>query len=186
MYLVLLFLLIQIIIYLYFFPYPKMCKKLKHKDCGIVLGYPANDDGSISEYLKNRIDKAILLYKQGYIDYIIVSGSNVKNEYKEALVMKNYALKHDIDEEHIIVEDQAISTYHNLMYCKEIMTNNHFNDCYVITNSWHLRKANRYSFRFLDEYEMIKCQSHLSFYKKVYMHMYMHITTYIQLLKGYC
>lgn len=61
------------------------------KDCAIVCGYPANEDGTISNILKSRIDKAIELYQNHEIKYIIVSGGSIHNQYNEALTMKDYA-----------------------------------------------------------------------------------------------
>ena len=48
------------------------------------------EDGSLSLMLKDRLDKAIELYKQGISEKIIVSGDHGREEYDEVNAMKNY------------------------------------------------------------------------------------------------
>ena len=187
LYIVLFIILTQVYRYLRLFKYPKKCKKKTVKDCVIVCGYPANDDGTISEILKSRVDEGIALYKEGYVKKMIMSGTNAHNEHVEALVMKDYALSEGVKKEDILLETKARSTYHNMLYSKDIVLEHHLKTCYVITNSWHLRKADYYARKFDFDYEMIqskkpKCFSVL---KVIYMHLEMHIMTYINLLKGY-
>ena len=186
-YIVLLIILSQVYRYSKLFKYPKVCKHKTKKDCVIVCGYPANDDGTISEILKSRVDEGISLYKEGYVKTMIMSGTNAHNSYVEAEVMKEYAMTQGVKEEDILLETKAKSTYHNMLYSKDIVEENHFTTCYVITNSWHLRKADYYSRKFNFNYEMIQSKKpeSMSYLKVIYLHLHMHITTYINLLKGY-
>ena len=186
-YIVLLLVFSQVYRYLKLFKYPKKCKKKTKKDCVIVCGYPASDDGTISEILKSRVDEGISLYKDGYVKMMIMSGTNAHNEYVEAEVMKEYALTQGVKEEDILLETKAKSTYHNMLYSKEIVEEYGLKSCYVITNSWHLRKADYYSRKFNFDYEMIQSKKpdSMSCLKVVYLHVHMHITTYMNLLKGY-
>ena len=184
---IVLIILTQVYRYLKLFKYPKKCKNKTKKDCVIVCGYPANNDGTISEILKSRVDEGISLYKDGYVKHMIMSGTNAHNEYVEAIVMKEYAISQDIKEEDILLETKAKSTYHNMLYSKDIVEEYNIKTCYVITNSWHLRKADYYSRKFNFDYEMIQSEKpeSMSYLEVIYLHVHMHITTYINLLKGY-
>ena len=51
------------------------------KDCAIICGYPANEDGTISSILKSRIDLGIDLYMTHQVRYLIVSGGAIHNAY---------------------------------------------------------------------------------------------------------
>lgn len=186
-YIVLLIVISQVYRYLKLFKYPKKCKNKIKKDCVIVCGYPADDDGTISEILKSRVDEGISLYKDGYVDKMIMSGTNAHNAYIEAEVMKDYAVSCGVKEDDILLEIKAKSTYHNMLYCKDIVLEHNLKTCYVITNSWHLRKADYYSRKFDYDYEMIQSKKpdSMSVFQVLYMHIHMHITTYINLLKGY-
>ncbi len=156
-------------------------------DCAIVCGYPANEDGTISNILESRIRKAIELYHKKEIRYIIVSGGAVHNHYCEALVMYHYAIKKGVKERDILIEDKAISTYHNMMYSKEIMIKYNLKTCYVITNSWHIRKARYYAEKFQLNYKMVKCRKpkHMLYIHSIILTLYMPINMFINRLKGY-
>ena len=75
-------------IYIYFFPC--IPKRKKHYTYALLLGCPAHDDGTMSSSQIKRCNLAIDMYKKGLYDTLIISGSNVKNEYVEAKVMHNY------------------------------------------------------------------------------------------------
>lgn len=160
---------------------------MKMKDCAIVCGYPTNEDGTISEILKSRIEKAIELYQQHQIEYIIVSGGAIHNNYSEALTMRDYAIKYDIPKNKILIENQAKSTYHNMVYSKEIMKEYQLKSCYVITNSWHIIKAKYYAKQFLNDFEMIECAKpkNMTSFKVILLHIYMPINMFMNRLKGY-
>ena len=177
----------QIYRYLKLFKYPKTCKNKTKKDCVIICGYPADDDGRISEVLKSRVDEGIALYKDGLVKTMIMSGTAAHNQYVEAIVMKDYAILQGVKSEDILLETKAKSTYHNMLYSKDIVEEKGIKTCYVITNSWHLRKADYYSRKFGFDYEMISSRKpeSMSYLKVIYLHIHMHITTYINLLKGY-
>lgn len=157
------------------------------KDCVIVCGYPTNQDGTISSILKSRIDKAIELYKNHQVLYIIVSGGAIHNSYSEAFTMKNYALLKGVKEEHILIENKAKSTYHNMKYSKDIMQKNHLQTCYIVTNSWHKIKAEYYAKKFCLRYEMMNANkpSDMSYLKVMLLTIYMPINMFINRLKGY-
>lgn len=157
------------------------------RDCVIVCGYPTNDDGTISSILKSRISCAIELYHQGIIQYVLVSGGAIHNQYEEANCMKEYALCHGVSEECIIVENQAKSTYHNMLYASELMKQYHCHDCYVVTNSWHMIKAQYYANKFHLDFVPVKAKKPegMSYLKVLFLTIEMPINMLINRLKGY-
>lgn len=167
---------------------PSRVKQLKKKyDCIIVCGYPANVDGSISEIMKTRVIKAIQLYQDNKSDVIIFSGGSVHNQFVEADIMADYAKIYKIEEKRIIRETRAISTYHNLLYCKRIMNKYSFSSCLVVTNGWHLRKANHYARKNNLDYVMVKADNPIQYsrIKVLYLYFYTNFHMYINMFKGY-
>ncbi len=156
------------------------------KDCIIVCGYPTNEDGTISSILKSRMDKAIEIYRTNPCK-MIVSGGSVHNPYSEALCMKDYAIKQGVKSGDILIENQAKSTYHNMMYSKEIMDKNHLQTCYVVTNKWHQVKANYYADKFNLDYESVSSNKpeDMSLFKAWLLEIYMPINMFINRLKGF-
>ena len=81
-------------IYIYFFPC--IPKRKKHYTYALLLGCPAHDDGTMSSSQIKRCDLAIKMYQQNLYDTLIISGSNVKNEYVEGKVMHDYIQNQDV------------------------------------------------------------------------------------------
>ena len=137
-----LILLICLNIYLFYhFPNPK--KPLQHKqyDVAIVLGCPTNQDGSISSFQKERMDKAIYLYQQKSVKTVLISGSNVQNEYYEAQTMAAYAIENHVSKEDILLETKARNTFENMKYAKAICDEKNMQAIIVITSPFHVRRA---------------------------------------------
>lgn len=157
------------------------------KDCAIVCGYPTLDNGELSNILKSRIEKGIELYQQHQVKYLIVSGGAIHNQYSEAIAMKEYAISMGVPEEAIIIENEAKSTYHNMLLSKKIMQEKQLNSCVVITNSWHIIKAKYYAQQFLVDFEMISANKpkHMSWIQVLSLHIYMPINMLINRFKGY-
>lgn len=178
---------INLIVFIIVFKYPQKKYRYTKYDCAIVCGYPADNDGKPSKVMKSRVDKAVELYKKGEIKFIIFSGGSVKNRYKEADIMEKYALELGIKQDIIFKEDKAMCTYHNLMYAREIMDKNAFENCIVITNSWHLRKADHYARKFKLDYAMVSAQAPKSynFFKIIMLHISTNFKMYYNLFKGY-
>lgn len=131
----------------------------QHYDCAVVCGYFANDDGTPSELMKTRVEKAVRLWKRKKVDCLILSGAAVYNEHVEAEVMRRYARELGVPDSEIIIEDRAVSTYHNMLYSKEIMESHYLKDCVVVTNGWHLRKADHYARKFRLDYVMAQAEN---------------------------
>ena len=79
-------------IYIYFFPF--IPKRKKHYTYALLLGCPAHNDGTMSSSQIKRCHLAIDTYKKGLYDTLIISGSNVKNEYVEAQVMHGWLCRY--------------------------------------------------------------------------------------------
>ena len=156
-------------------------------DCAIVCGYPACEDGTPSPILKSRIDKAIELYQHRQIQYILVSGGAIHNQHNEAHCMAQYALKKGIPQAALIIEDQAKSTYHNMMYAKEKMKEYQLDSCFVVTNSWHMIKARYYAKKFHLHYypQNAKKPPQMSYVTVLFYTIEMPINLLINRLKGY-
>ena len=186
-YVVLCFVLINVLIFIIVFKKPQKKQKRNKYDCAIVCGFPANNDGSPSSIMKSRVEKAIELYRHNKINYIIFSGGRVHNNYEEAAIMEKYAISLGLDKKIIIKENKAISTYHNLLYCTKIMNEHNFNSCLVVTNGWHLRKANHYVRKNKLNYAMVVADNPSEFNKLKILYLYLktNLIMYINLFKGY-
>ena len=79
------------------------------KDAILVLGAGLRN-GKPSPILKDRLDTAIKLYKDGVSKRIIVSGDHGKKYYDEVNVMKDYLIDNGIDSNNIFMDHAGFST----------------------------------------------------------------------------
>ena len=161
--------------------------KRKIYDCVVVCGYPAEIDGTPSLIMKKRVEKAVNLILSGKAKYLILSGGAVANKHIEAEVMKKYAMQLGVSEAMILEEKAAMSTYHNMMYVKEVMKQHELSNCIVVTSGWHLRKADYYSGKFGLDYVMAKAEEpeDTSVRSTLWKYLSINFQMYYMMVKGY-
>lgn len=121
----------------------------------VVLGYPANNDGTPGPILKARLDKAIELYRQGIAAKIIVTGAAVDNQFVESEVMLAYCLQKGIPQADILVESHAKNTFENARMVKEIIKDRGFKRAIVVTSSFHKMRAKRFFAKVMGNVEIV-------------------------------
>lgn len=111
---------------------------MQKADVGIILGMSMWGDEP-SPGLKERLDYGLKLYKEGMFPQFIVSGGLDKPDlqYTEGQGMRNYLVAQGVPENAIFVENEATSTYENLLYSKEIMTREGLSSAIIITHTYH-------------------------------------------------
>ncbi len=156
-------------------------------DSALVCGYPACDDGQVSDIMKSRMNTAVHLWKQGKVKCLIVSGGAVANAYVEAEVMKAYAVENGVPKELIYEEKCAVSTYHNMLYAKEIMQEHQIKNCMIVTNGWHHNKASHYAKKFGLDYVMVRAErpENETFFMTIGRYIGVNLHMFYMRLKGY-
>lgn len=109
-----------------------------NSDAILVLGCQVMEDGSLSLMLKDRLDKAVELYKQGTAEKIIVSGDHGREEYDEVNAMKSYLIENEIPSENIFMDHAGFSTYESLYRAGYIFK---VEKLTVVTQEYHLYRA---------------------------------------------
>lgn len=79
-------------------------------DVVVVFGAQVHDDGKPSTSLKDRMDTAIELYKDGLVHRVFVSGGVGDSGYNEALVMRDMAVKGGVPVGKVVVDSNGVST----------------------------------------------------------------------------
>lgn len=116
-------------------------------DYVIVLGAKVEEDRSLSSKLEDRLDKTIEYFKNEKTEIIVSGGQGADEPATESSVMKEYLIENGIDENRIIEENKATSTYENLIYSKEKIDNFTESDILIVTNSYHLARVKMLSSR---------------------------------------
>ena len=110
-------------------------------DVAIVLG-AAVWDGEVSPVYRERINHAIALYEDGFVDYIILTGGFGEGSYKsDSQVAKEYALSQGVPEERILIEEKSTITEENLEFSKEVMEENDLETAIIVSDPLHMKRA---------------------------------------------
>lgn len=113
----------------------------------LLLGCPCHSDGSLCTSAKKRCELAIEEYNKHHFETLVISGGAVKNQYKEAIEMKNYIL--DRCPLPIICESNSQNTWENFTFSKEIIQDH---DVLILTSSCHARRACAIARNFFKDY----------------------------------
>ena len=110
-------------------------------DCIIVLG--AGTDGKMpNPVFRERLHHAVTLYKEGYSDTIVLTGGySPGNEQSDACIAGAYLLSLGIPEDAILLEERSTITQENLEYSREIMENEGFSTCILVSDPLHMKRS---------------------------------------------
>ena len=118
------------------------------KDFIIILGCQIRKDGSLTNLLKNRADRAIefmnLQKESTGKDLVFVpSGGQGNDEINsEAKAMKNYLIEQGIREETILLEDKSKNTYENIRFSNSLIKEKNENAKIAFsTTNYHVFRA---------------------------------------------
>ena len=120
-----------------FFPYPN---KILNPDVYLILGCAPKKDGSLSKMMQSRVDEAISQYQFRKRPLLFTGWAN-KHARSEASLMAEYAVNKGVPLHHILLEEQARSTFENFRNVLPIIKEHGFTDICMITNHFHMRRA---------------------------------------------
>ena len=110
-------------------------------DILIILGAKVNEGGIPSLSLKNRLDVAYdYLVQYPHVQTIVSGGQGKDEDRTEASVMYTYLVDKGIDPKRILLEEQSTSTYENLLFTKQLLSNE-LTHATIVSNDFHLTRA---------------------------------------------
>jgi len=110
-------------------------------DSIIVLG-AAVWGNQPSPVFRERINHAIELWQQGYAPIIIFTGGTDDNEKApEAEIAKQYAIKHGVSSDSILIETVSKTTEQNLYYAKRLIAEYNLGDAIIVSDPLHMKRA---------------------------------------------
>lgn len=112
-----------------------------HFDTLIVLGHPAQADGSPDPEMRERVEEAVREYRAGIAPNIIMSGGPAHNHFVEAKVMADLAEREGVPPTAVIAEDKAQDTIQNIWYSRAIMQQKGWTSAEVISSAYHLPRT---------------------------------------------
>lgn len=112
----------------------------KNADYLVVLGARINGN-RITKSLRYRLEAALHYMNENPNSIAIVSGGRGEGEnITEAQAMKEYLIRHGIDDKNILMEDRSTDTNENICFSKKIIQDTN-KTVIIISNSFHLYRA---------------------------------------------
>ena len=132
---------IPIVIAIFYFTIPLGNTHANHFDTLLVLGYPANPDGTPSPEQRARVLEAVRQFQAGVAPVIVLSGGAAHNRFVEAAVMAKLAEASGVPARDIMQEGRARNTIENIAFSLQIMRAHGWQSAEVVTTPAHVRRA---------------------------------------------
>ena len=113
-------------------------ESVPHQRVAVVFGARVYSDGRLSAMLRDRVDTAIDLYRQGKVDKLLLSGDNSLPEYNEPGDMMAYAIAQGVDPAAIQPDYGGRRTYDSCYRAAHIFR---VEDAILVTQAFHLPRA---------------------------------------------
>ncbi len=112
--------------------------KASSKPVAIVFGAGLRRDGTPTAILRDRVETAVRLYKDGKVQKILMSGDNRFIEYNEPGSMKDYALSLGVPEGDIVLDYAGRRTYDTCYRARAVFL---LQSVILVTQEFHLPRA---------------------------------------------
>ncbi len=112
--------------------------QLKDVDCILVLGCGVRDDGTPSDYLRDRLNTSFALYDAGASDKLLMSGDHGRVGYDEVNTMLDEAEAYGIDRKYVFTDHAGFSTYESIYRAKEIFG---ADKIIIVSQEYHLYRS---------------------------------------------
>lgn len=107
-------------------------------DCAIVLGARVYSDGTPSPVLRDRLDEALLVWREGKVRRILVTGDHGTLSYDEPTAMRTYLEAHDVPREAIILDHAGFDTFSSMWRATHVFGAKRV---VVVTQKFHLARS---------------------------------------------
>jgi len=115
--------------------------QMTRADAAIVLGAAVVGDEP-SPVFAERINHAIWLYQNGYVDKLIFTGGKDGNsEVSDASVAKKYAIENSVPAEDIFIEEESTITQENIQFSAQIVKENGWSNVIIVSDPLHMKQA---------------------------------------------
>ncbi len=123
-------------------------------DAAVVFGAKVGADGAPSSALRDRLDIAIGLYRDGLVDALIMTGGTDTYGNVEPAVMKSYAVAHDVPADAIFMDESGVNTIASARNCRAIAEREGFRGVLAVTQYFHCARV-----KLLFEREGLRCHT---------------------------
>ena len=110
-------------------------------DCAIVFGAATDEQQGMGPGIKRRVATAVKLLDEGKVSRLFMTGGKGRlNVSTEAAIMRQYALDLGVHSSQIFIEQEATSTWENLLYTRPLVNNADCQSFVAISDRFHLSR----------------------------------------------
>ena len=124
-----------------YFSIPMSDTQQSQFDVILVLGNPANPDGSIAPIARSRVLEGIRQYRAGVAPRLLMTGGAVQNQFVEAQVMLQFARSQGVPAPHSLPKAKRGTPFRTRYYSYKIMQAHGWTSALVVSSPSHLRRA---------------------------------------------
>jgi len=110
-------------------------------DIGVILGNKVNEDGTLSERLRQRLACGLALYRSGRIRRVLVSGGLGREGFYEGDKMRDYLLANGVPDSVIIVDNHGDNTQKTVRNALVLRPQLHFWSVLVVSQFYHISRT---------------------------------------------
>ncbi|MBC7425785.1 MAG: YdcF family protein [Bacteroidia bacterium] len=110
-------------------------------DAIVIFGNKVNNDGTLSERLKARLDHGLKIYKDGRASKIIVSGGLGKEGFYEGDKMRDYLISKGVEPEIILTDNHGDNTEATVVNAIKSSKLNNFRSLLVVSQYYHISRS---------------------------------------------
>ena len=113
----------------------------RKSDAIIVLG-AAQYNGRPSPVLKDRLDHALELYREGYAAHVVLTGGRQEGDrFTEATTGYNYLRAAGVPDEALLKEVDGTSTWESLAASARFLVQRHLTRVLLVTDGYHAKRV---------------------------------------------
>jgi len=110
-------------------------------DVAVVLGTKVETWGAPSPRLQGRLDRALELFLDGRVDYVLVSGAVGREGHQEAAVMAETLRKGGVPVERLLIDPAGATTWATAVNAQQIMAARGLRSAVAVSDYFHLSRC---------------------------------------------
>jgi vancomycin permeability regulator SanA len=112
-----------------------------HVDVAVVLGTKVEPTGEPSARLRGRLARALALFQDGRVDYVLVSGALGREGHQEADVMAETLRAQGVPVERLLIDPRGATTWDTAVNAQRLMARRGLRSAVAVSDYFHLSRC---------------------------------------------
>ncbi|MFP4104870.1 MAG: YdcF family protein [Phycisphaerae bacterium] len=113
----------------------------RRADAAVIFGARAYADGTCSQALADRVRTGVELYRQGFVDKLIMSGGPGDGDVHETEAMKQLAVSLGVKPEDVLTDRDGLNTQHTVHNTDRMLREHELGRVLAVSHYYHLPRV---------------------------------------------